>query len=51
MGIYGDLFSLGSYIINPYFDLWGFMDKIRAAKVYKSKHGFIINGPGENKSP
>ncbi len=28
MGIYGDLFSHGSFIINPCFDLWGFMDKI-----------------------
>ncbi len=25
MGIYGDLFSPGSFIINPCFDLWGFM--------------------------
>ncbi len=25
MGIYWDLFSPGSFIINPCFDLWGFM--------------------------
>ncbi len=29
MGIYGDLFSLGSFIINLCLDLWGFMGKIR----------------------
>ncbi len=26
---YGDLFLPGSFIINPCFDLWGFMGKIR----------------------
>ncbi len=26
---YGDLFSPGSFMINPCLDLWGFMGKIR----------------------
>ena len=26
---YGDLLSPGSFIINPWLDLWGFMGKIR----------------------
>ena len=43
MGMYGDLFSPGSLIINPCLDKSTWTNGI--------KHGFIINEPGENKSP
>ncbi len=39
MGIFADLFSPGQFI------------KGNHQNPHKSKHGFIINEPGENKSP
>ncbi len=54
----GALFFRYSYVYyltcdRIYGDLWGFIspESLISINPHKSKHGFIVNEPGENKSP